>query len=43
MGNETVLKLIKEGKDENEIRKSWEYELNKYCEMRKKYLLYSEF
>jgi uncharacterized protein YbbC (DUF1343 family) len=43
MGNETVLKLIKEGKDENEIHKSWEYELNKYCEMRKKYLLYPEF
>jgi uncharacterized protein YbbC (DUF1343 family) len=43
MGNDTVLKLIKEGKDENEIRQSWEKELTAYREMRKKYLLYPEF
>lgn len=43
MGNETVLKLIKEGKNEDEIRKSREAELNLYKEMRKKYLLYPEF
>jgi len=43
MGNETVLKLIKEGKSEDEIRKSWEPELNAYRELRKKYLLYPEF
>jgi len=42
MGNETVLKLIKEGKSEDEIRKSWEPELNAYRELRKKYLLYPE-
>lgn len=43
MGNETVLKLIKEGKDEDEIRKSSEPELKTYKEMRKKYLLYPDF
>ena len=42
MGNETVLKLIREGKNEDEIRKSWEPELNAYREMRKKYLLYPD-
>lgn len=43
MGNENVLKLIKEGKGEDEIRQSWEPELKKYKEMRKKYLLYPDF
>jgi uncharacterized protein YbbC (DUF1343 family) len=43
MGNQTVLKLIREGKDEDEIRKSWEDELKAYIEMRKTYLLYPEF
>jgi uncharacterized protein YbbC (DUF1343 family) len=43
MGNETVLKLIKEGKGEDEIHQSWEPELKKYKEMRKKYLLYPDF
>lgn len=42
IGNETVLKLIKEGKNEDEIRKSWENELKAYMELRKKYLLYPE-
>jgi uncharacterized protein YbbC (DUF1343 family) len=42
MGNETVLKLIKEGKGEDDIRKSWEPELKTYLEMRKKYLLYPD-
>jgi uncharacterized protein YbbC (DUF1343 family) len=43
MGNETVLKLIKEDKGEDEIRQSWETELKTYKEMRKKYLLYPDF
>jgi uncharacterized protein YbbC (DUF1343 family) len=43
MGNDIVLKLIKEGKDEDEIRQSWEKELIAYREMRKKYLIYPEF
>ena len=43
MGNEAVLKLINEGKGEDEIRKSWEPELKVYMEMRKKYLLYPDF
>lgn len=42
MGNESVLKLIKEGKNEDEIRKSWENELKAYMELRNKYLLYPE-
>jgi uncharacterized protein YbbC (DUF1343 family) len=42
IGNETVLKLIKEGKSEDEIRKSWENEIAAYKEIRNKYLLYPE-
>jgi hypothetical protein len=42
MGSETVLKLIKEGKGEDEIRQSWEPELKISKEMRKKYLLYPD-
>jgi hypothetical protein len=43
MGNDIVLKLIREGKSEKEIRKSWQRELKDYKEMRKKYLLYPEY
>jgi uncharacterized protein YbbC (DUF1343 family) len=43
MGNDSVLKLIREGKSEKEIRKSWQRELNDYKEMRKKYMLYPEY
>jgi uncharacterized protein YbbC (DUF1343 family) len=39
-GNETLQEQIKKGMKEEEIRKSWEPELIKYKEMRKKYLLY---
>lgn len=42
IGNDLVLKLIKEGKTEKEIRQSWQSELNTYKEMRKKYLIYPE-
>jgi len=40
MGDDHVLKLIKEGKNEKEIAKSWQEELNNYKEIRSKYLLY---
>jgi len=43
MGNDTVLKLILEGKGEAEIRKSWEVELANYRAIRQKYLLYPDF
>jgi len=43
MGNDTVLKLILEGKGEEEIRKSWEKELAEYGVIRQKYLLYPDF
>jgi len=40
MGNDLVLSLIKSGKNEQEIRQSWQQELEKYKTMRLKYLLY---
>ena len=40
MGDDQVLKLIKEGKSEKEITKSWQEELSKYKDVRSKYLLY---
>ena len=43
MGNDVVLRLIRDGKNEKEIRQSWQSELNSYREMRKKYLLYPEY
>ena len=43
MGNDQVLKLILEGKDEVEIRKSWKAELANYAVIRQKYLLYPDF
>ena len=43
MGNDLVLKLILEGKDESEIHKSWSAELANYGAIRQKYLLYPDF
>jgi len=43
IGNDQVLKLILEGKDETQIRKSWETELAAYAVIRQKYLLYPDF
>jgi uncharacterized protein YbbC (DUF1343 family) len=40
MGDDQVLKLIKEGKNETEITESWQEELNSYKKIRSKYLLY---
>lgn len=42
-GTDIMLKQIKEGKSEAEILKSFEPELRKYKELRKKYLLYPDF
>ena len=43
MGNDSVLKMILDGKTESEIRQSWAKELNDYQLIRKKYLLYNDF
>jgi len=40
-GTDELRKQIEAGKSEEEIRKSWEPELSRYKEMRKKYLLYN--
>ena len=42
-GTDEVIKGIREGKTEEEIIKGWLPELNKYKEIRKKYLLYPDF
>ena len=39
-GNNRLLKQIEEGKSEEEIRSSWKEGLDRYAEIRKKYLLY---
>src|SRR5205085_10066713 len=42
-GNDVLMQQIKDGKPEEEIRKSWEPALSNYKEIRKKYLLYADF
>ncbi len=42
-GNDKLMQQIKDGKSEEEIRKSWEPELSNYKAIRKKYLLYKDF
>ena len=42
-GNDELVEQIKAGLSEEEIRISWIEELNKYKNMRKKYLLYPDF
>lgn len=42
-GNNGLWQQIKEGKSEEEIRKSWEPELSNFKKIRKKYLLYPDF
>jgi len=37
------MQQIKDGKSEEEIRKSWEPALDKFKKIRKKYLLYEDF
>jgi uncharacterized protein YbbC (DUF1343 family) len=41
-GNAELIEQIKAGKTEAEIRKSWEPELTKFKETRKKYLMYAD-
>lgn len=40
-GNEELMRQIKSGKSEEEIRASWKKDLDAYKVMRKKYLLYN--
>lgn len=42
-GNDMLQKQIKEGKSEEEIRKSWQPDIAKFKPIRKKYLLYKDF
>jgi uncharacterized protein YbbC (DUF1343 family) len=42
-GNDMLMKQIKSGKTELEIRKSWQPGLQKFKAIRKKYLLYQDF
>ncbi|MEA3445965.1 MAG: DUF1343 domain-containing protein [Bacteroidota bacterium] len=42
-GTENLRKQIEAGKSENEIRKSWQADLSKFKQIRKKYLLYPDF
>ncbi|MBI2729791.1 MAG: DUF1343 domain-containing protein [Sphingobacteriales bacterium] len=42
-GNAKLMQQIKDGLTEEEIRKSWEPDLKKFKEIRKKYLLYRDF
>lgn len=42
-GNDDLWQQIKEGKSEEEIRKSWEPKLGEFKKIRKKYLLYDDF
>lgn len=42
-GNDDLRKQITSGKTEDEIRSSWQIDLKKFKEIRKKYLLYPDF
>jgi len=42
-GTDQLMKQIREGKSEEEIRKSWEPKLSAFKSIRKKYLLYEDF
>ncbi|HKI89472.1 MAG TPA: DUF1343 domain-containing protein [Draconibacterium sp.] len=42
-GNDDLIRQIRGGKNEAEITRSWQPELSKYKEIRKKYLLYPDF
>lgn len=42
-GNDELMRQIKDGKTEKEIRKSWEPGLTQFMDIRKKYLLYPDF
>ena len=42
-GNNDLWQQLKEGKSEQEIRKSWEPKLSEFKKIRKKYLMYDDF
>jgi uncharacterized protein YbbC (DUF1343 family) len=42
-GNDILMKQVKDGKTEAEIKKSWELGLDNFKKIRKKYLLYKDF
>jgi uncharacterized protein YbbC (DUF1343 family) len=42
-GNDELMQQIKDGKSEEEIRKSWQPKLDEFKKIRKKYLLYPDF
>ena len=42
-GNDELMKQIKDGKSEDEIRASWQPKLSEFKTIRKKYLLYPDF
>jgi uncharacterized protein YbbC (DUF1343 family) len=42
-GNDLLVQQIKEGKSEEEIRRSWEPALGEFKKIRKKYLMYEDF
>lgn len=42
-GTDELIKQIREGKTEDEIRASWQPKLNEFKKIRKKYLLYPDF
>lgn len=42
-GNDVLMQQIKDGKSEEEIKKSWEPKLSEFKTIRKKYLLYEDF
>ncbi len=42
-GNDKLMKQIKDGMSEQEIRNSWQPELEKFLKIRAKYLLYKDF
>jgi uncharacterized protein YbbC (DUF1343 family) len=42
-GTDQLIKQIRQGMSEKEIKESWQPQLNRYKQMRKKYLLYTDF
>lgn len=42
-GNSSLMQQVKDGKTEEEIRNSWQPALQKFKEIRKKYLIYKDF
>jgi uncharacterized protein YbbC (DUF1343 family) len=42
-GTDEFIRLVREGKNEQEILAHWQDELNSFKKIRKKYLLYPDF